>query len=411
MKLLVLLALAACEADPVDTDPDTDTGTDTGEEPACDLSALAAGEVDVDPDADTRIHPSVAFDGQGLWIAWNRPDEGGLFDVWASRIGLDGAVLVPPLQVDAGAAGNHTYPRVAVAGDTVLVAWQTDDQVSADNLTLRWARLSVEGELLDASPRVLEPVVGGAPVTGNGWMPAVAPAAGGYALAGAFALPDAPGFQVVVQPLGADGGAGAAVVAAPDAGEGQVWPAVATSAAGTLLAFEGWPAEGANRVRGGLVGAELPVLSDPSLDASGPAVAWERAEGGSPYLAFAQADGADVDVVLLGGDLAAPLSATLGVAGRLDYQPALAAGERGGLAVWLRRVSGIDHELVARPFGLQGPSLALGPEEVLPTDADVAPYPLSVAHVCEDAFAVVSVEGDNPDFAVVLRFVRTSPPE
>jgi hypothetical protein len=115
---------------------------------------------------DTQIHVFGAPDPDGVWVAWNQPDGAGLFDVWVQHLGCDGQVDVGPLQLDDG-ADNEIDPAVAVSGNRVLVAWQSDNGLGQDNLDVRW-RLLGRGpcrrhwcRTMRSCPRWWPPLAGG----------------------------------------------------------------------------------------------------------------------------------------------------------------------------------------------------------------------------------------------------------
>jgi len=91
----VTVALALLAACPL-VAPGEDAGVSDGGEASPCRDELRLGEViDLQPAApDTQIHINAAFDGRGVWITYNLPDTGGLFDVWAARLACDGSFLV-----------------------------------------------------------------------------------------------------------------------------------------------------------------------------------------------------------------------------------------------------------------------------------------------------------------------------
>ena len=105
--LMLLTPMGCSEEDtspgptpPVDagTDSASDSGSDTGGGDLC-LDQISLDTVmELDPEGpDTQIHVNATFDGEGIWVVWNRPDSSSYFDVWAQRLGCDGAPLVSPI--------------------------------------------------------------------------------------------------------------------------------------------------------------------------------------------------------------------------------------------------------------------------------------------------------------------------
>ncbi len=88
----------------LDAGPDVaplDAGPDGSTSDACADLLVTDTIFELDPDGpDTQIHVNAAFDGQGVWIVWNRPDGNNYFDVWAQRLGCDGEALVEPFRVN-----------------------------------------------------------------------------------------------------------------------------------------------------------------------------------------------------------------------------------------------------------------------------------------------------------------------
>lgn len=405
---VVLPLLCGCSTPP----PADDTARPPG---GCPSAELAAGTLEVDPNGPlTQIHPAAAWDGEGIWVAWTRPEPAGAnFDIAAARLGVDGTTLVAPFQVDGGDGQNDGSPRVAVSGERVVVAWNADDMTGVDNLEVRVRGFARDGSDLDPAPIRIVPRVEGAPQEGNGWMPALAGVPeGGFALAGAWAVDGVGTFQALLQELDAAGSpTGAARVPDLDGLESHYTPSVATGPGGArILAWESWTAEGGTVIDvASLAGDGGTILAsfEDQDDAGAPSLAWEEGEGHHPYLAWYAVDGGEYDIRLVAGDpVAQPASATLGAAGVIDHTPRVAAGGGGALVAWLRLLSGLRNELVIQEVRLVGDSLVLGEEQVLETGTDVAPYVPGLTWLCEDAWFVAWVEGENPDYVVKGRVVR-----
>ncbi len=400
------LLLLGCPKGPDDTAPDSG---DTAPVDACTIGELAEGDFLVDPDGPTtQIHPSAAWDGEGVWVAHGRPEpSSAYFDVWATRVSTVGETLVAPFQLDGGDGASETYARVAYDGSWVVVAWQSDDRSSPYNLDLELRRFRADGSELGDAPVVIEPEVEGTPQQGNGWMPALAAdPAGGFALGGAWGLDAVGTFQAVLQPLTSDGlAAGEALVPELDGEQSHYYPSVAVGPAGErLMTWEAWT----------IAGTEIHVALDGTLtsfadhdDAGLPFVSWERANDGLPYLAWHSVHGGEYDIALAGGDLVeAPVLTTLGQAGRIDHTPIVAAGQHGAVVAWMRNISGLSNELILQPVRLEGDSWTVGDERVLTTETAVAPYLPGLTWLCGDAWFVTWIEGANPDYVVKGRFLR-----
>ena len=374
-SLALLTMLLGCPKGPDDTAPDTDDSVPGVAQ--CPLDALVEGDFRIDVDGPlAQIHPSAAWDGEAVWVAYVLPEPGtSYFDIWATRVGVDGQVLVAPFQVDGGEGYSETYARVAVSDGRVVVAWQADNGTGVDNMDLGLRSFTRDGSELDAAPVMVEPMVGGTPQTANGWMPALAAdAQGGFALAGAWGLDSVSTFQAVLLELDADGAVAAdGLVPELDGEQSHYYPSVATGPGGErALAWESWTASAGTAVHVGLVdGAGVTTLASFSdHDEAGlPFVAWERAADGLPYLAYYSVEGSEYDIQLAGGELAgAPVLATLGQAGKIEHTPIIAAGEHGAVVAWMRNISGLSNQLVLQPARLDGDAWALGDELVLHRD-------------------------------------------
>ncbi len=404
--LFPVLLLLGCPKGPDDTAPDSG---DTAPAPACPTEWLEGG-FRVDPDASlTQIHASAAWDGEAVWVAYAvlEPDSAN-FDIWATRLDLQGETLVAPFQLDGGEGYNETYPRVAVSGDRVVVAWQSNNGAGQDNMDLVLRAFDVDGGNLDASPTVVEPVVNGLPQTGNGWMPSVVgDPAGGFVLGGDWALDSVSTFQAVIQDLDADGQpVGDGFVPELDGAQSHYYPSATSGPASErLLAWESWTKAGGTAIALSIDGA-LASFDDHD-DAGLPSVSWERAADGQPHLVYYAVQGSEYDLVLAGGDLAgAPVITNLGQSSKIDHTPIIAAGERGAVVAWMRNLSGLSNELVFQPVRLEDGAWTTGDELVLETATAVAPYLPGLTWLCEDLWFATWVEGDNPDYTVQGAFLR-----
>ena len=225
--LLILLFSSAC------------SGPAPGEGPGPESCADLASEGDSwAPDADGpdgQIHPRTVLAQQTLWTAWNRPDEDGSFSVWIGAHACDGEVVVAPVRLDGG-DGNATDPDLAIGEDGVFVVWQRDFPQGDFNLSVRWARVGLDGEVLAADEELVFEGPAGA-LQGQAWMARVVPAEGGWLVAAVRADPGGV-FHPVVQGLGSEGEpAGAVVVVGDPAAEGFE-PSLARTDAGPLVGWQ-----------------------------------------------------------------------------------------------------------------------------------------------------------------------------
>jgi hypothetical protein len=277
-----------------------------------------------------------------------------------------------------------------------------------DNLDVMLRGFARDGTGLDEAPTNVQPTVGGSPLTGNGWMPALAAdPTGGFLLAGAFAAPGAQAFQAVMQGLDANGvPSGAGTLPALSATDSQVNPAVAVAPDGQrLLAWETLPSHGDKLIQLSVDGG-APLSFGEGSDAGLPSLAADG--GGTVWLVWYEEQGGEYDLQVRASDLVgAPATAVLGAGSRIDSSPIVVAAEEGVLVAWARILSGIQAELVVQPLRLEGGSIVAGVEQVLDTETAVlSAYLPGLTWLCDDVWFVAWVEGSSPDYVVKGRFVH-----
>lgn len=367
----------------------------------------------LDPDGpDTQIHAAAAFDGESIWVVYNRPDALGGFDVYGVRLQCDTTWRLPPFQINT-TDHNDVDPTLAVGNGHLYVAWQTDTGTGVDNMQLLLRTFDVGGVPLMSADEMLRTTRAGQPVPGNTWMPALAPLPTGFAVAGARAVPDASGFQVFLQRLDDQG---AAVEPTLDASfapaSSQTYPALAAAPDGALLLayLQADPPDFTDRAvltrfaAGASTPAPLPPIPAAGRDA-GDAAAVALGPGGETYVAFSDPDAGQVVLAEAASNGA---EAVLGEAGR-SFSPALAAAPGGGAVAYYQNVSGIQNQLWALRFTHSTWGFQLG-SPVQVTLEMVAPYPPTIAHVTQDVYFLAWSQGDSPDFRLMGAFVRLPTP-
>jgi hypothetical protein len=359
---------------------------------------------------DTQINGAAAFDGGGIWVTYNRRDvDGGSgFDVFATRIGCDGAVLVEPFLVNEAVAFNETDPAVAVSGDTVMFAWQSESGVAPINLSVWYRSYFTDGTPRMAQDRILDFDPGDPAAGPRAWMPALAGTDEGFALAAAAAPEGYSGFQTWLQDLDRDGDATApGLYLLPDPDHSQVWPSLGASAGGALrIAWERQHVEDpsvlqtvtrdADGVSAAVVLAD--AVGGPSLSRdTGAAVTWiatgyAAAAGQSVALFAAETTGEGPELHVLEND------------GALDHTPVLASGAAINAVAWCRNLGGLKNDLLVRAFVTDGtaPAWVGAPRTVNPVPA--GPYPSALVALPGGFFAVWS-DGDGPDYRLKGRFI------
>jgi hypothetical protein len=308
---------------------------------------------------DTQIHVFGAPDPDGVWVAWNQPDGAGLFDVWVQHLGCDGQVDVGPLQLDDG-ADNEIDPAVAVSGNRVLVAWQSDNGLGQDNLDVRWRLLGREG--------VLGPVQE-ALVPHNALMPKVVATSGGWRLAAVHAREAV--FEVFTLELDPEGlPVGEAVDVEADPGSGETWPALTEE-------HLAWEVDGQVVLEGTVLGdGHAPSISGRWVGWSDDAGdLWTNRIGGAP-------------VRLRGGD-------------NVQHSLSLVGLSEGGLVGWMVNEGGLANRVVVGRFDEAGELL----DQVDLGTETAAPYGLQLAQVTDSVVFVGWSEGTSPDFRAMGAFV------
>jgi len=372
----MLILLLACLNS---TNKTNDTDSDGPPVPDCDAAAFD-GVLPLDPDGpDTQIHIASAFDGERIWMAWNRPSPSGAFQVFVSAMDCDGTVQVAPFRVDTGPE-NQLDPALAVNGDRVLVAWQSDNSNFPDNLDLRYRVL----DRVDGAPvnEVIElaPTRAGQLFTGNLWMASVAADGDGWVLAGTAGVDG--GFRAFLVELDADGMTlGDLIEPLPDPSITQQVPQVVVDSEGTAhLVFLGsGEVDEAYYSEDGGPAVSMGEGSFPSIGAQGRFIGFSR-QGAVWFgpLGSPQAVGPDGNAVAVG-----------------------AAGA-GGFVGWYKNVSGFANEIKIARFdasGVVGARLDLGTQTA-------APYGWNLTPISESLVFVAWQEGESPAFRTYGKFIR-----
>ncbi len=406
---------AGLDAGPDGSLPDagSDAGPDGGLGDAC-ADLLVTGTIfELDPDGpDTQIHVNAAFDGDGVWVVWNRPDGNNYFDVWAQRLGCDGLPKVAPFRVNT-TDHNEIDPAVAVADGNVYMVWQADNNTGVNNMDILLRTYGVDGTPIMAADAIVETTYDGTPVTGNVMSPGVTALPGGtFAVSGVRGLDVAPAWQVFAQRLNADGSlVQEALSPIIEPAATHLYPALAARPDGTLhLAYT--RAEGTDEHIYHTAFAADATTPDPDppveaiAGAEGTGAALASSPGGDVvYLAFG--DGSDI--VLTTTDAAggpSPVITNDGVG--LAHSPVIATREGGGAMVYYSNVGGLNNELYATAFAYDGTSITLS-DGVLILPQTVPPYQASITHITGDVYFIAWSGGANPDYRISGTYVELTP--
>ncbi len=384
---LLPLALFAAACSSTGSTPSTaseDGGTDAA--PAVGCTAISETPVEIDPSGpDGQIHAYAVPTADGFFVVYNRPAEGSTsqsFAVYATKLGCDGKVLVPPVRVSEG-DDNQIDPSAAWDGKNLVVVWSADTGKSPVNLELRTRSLDATGKPL-SGVRTASLSRKGKPNIGNAWMPEVVPGADGAWLVGAWGHDEAPAFQAFVQKLDAQGAlTGEAEDVALSPSTTQSSPAVAIDAQKrTVLAWAEEPNEGndppSTWVREG-------TAAPRKLVEGGGAPSLSSADSGT----WLSAKGA---VHRLGTETRATLPATYA-------QPAVAADRTGAvvLAYTAAQSRAPLRALRVSDSGTLGTEIDLG----IPS---AAAYPLHLARVSDGVFLFAYQEGAGTKLRAKARF-------
>jgi hypothetical protein len=165
--------------------------------------SFSAASWEVDPEGEEgQIHPRSLRVEDTLWTAYNRPDGDANFGVFVAVRSCDGSLLAGPKRLDDG-LGNATDPDLVASAGGVLVAWQTDDQGTPWNLSVRTALLDLDGHIVREDERLLM-TEDGEDWQGNAWMARLAADSGGYFLTMSRANEATVQFGVALQRLDQD---------------------------------------------------------------------------------------------------------------------------------------------------------------------------------------------------------------
>ena len=381
------------------------SGADAGP-PRCEALTESGAVFEIAPELPTtQIHASVAFDGEAIWLAFNLPEEGdtGLFDVLAMRLGCDGAVVTPVFQVNTTVAPNDADPSVAVSGERVIVAWHSDDSTLEHNLDIRYRVFELDGTPVLADDLVLETTRSGTAVAGNALAPRViARAGGGFWLAGMRGIEEAPGFQIFVQAIAADGTLDGEALDFIEPEATQSNPDLAEEGDDLVV---GWTRTDSItdrsyiRLAGAASGMDL--FSD--LPPAGtPAIAID----GTRRYAAAQASitATDPDIYLVSLDAPAERVRT-GARGRIDHSPVISLAETGGALAWYQNVRGLENDLVVAAIDGTTSPPTIGDPILVSTDHPAAPYGVAVTRVAPSVWFFAWSSGTSPDLRLYGRFV------
>jgi len=406
--------------------PEEDVESELSPEPTpaeipfdCTDSAAAGTLIDIDPQGpDTQIHGAVALDGEGLWVVYNLPDDNNYFDVFATRIGCDGKTIVAPFKVNT-TDYNDIDPALAVSGDRLLIAWQSDNSQFPRNLDVYYRIFDVNGSPVMTEDARLVMQKNGAAADFNAWMPqVVAQPNDGFAIVGSWAPDNLTVWQAFMQRIDRDGALdGDAFEVNSNVLDSQVYPCAASLPDGaTYTAWTRERVEGEDIAQHALIpygdnkptGAALDAVDD--ISSTSPALAADPETEGRVYLAFMAGDESHSSIYLknVSGISEAGAPAVFGASNEYSHTPGAAVGPEGGALVWYRLISGIRNDVMAQRFSVDGSSLTVQGSALQANDEGEfgAPYAPAIAHVKDNIYLVVWSQGTSPAFRLMGRFLE-----
>jgi hypothetical protein len=116
---------------------------------AVDGSLLDPDGVAISTASYDQRFPAISFDGTNCLVVWEDERNGGSWDIYGTRVAVDGSVVDPSGFAVCTVIADQYYPAVAFDGNDYLVVWH-DFRASAD-ADIYGARVAVDGSLLDPS--------------------------------------------------------------------------------------------------------------------------------------------------------------------------------------------------------------------------------------------------------------------
>ena len=372
--LLSLLLLLGC------TPKNGDSGLVDSNISSCLTDGTPTEPFELFPDLPTtQIHADIAFDGQLIWTVFNLPNNESDFDVYLGAIDCTGTVAVEPQQILNIPGLNQTTPRIAISEDNILIAAQSDNGSSANNLSIHLYVQHRDGTLI--SEREWTPTINDTDL-GNRWLPSISGDSDGFWLAAAAA--NGTHFQTAVQRLNSNG-----EDVSPPFWVGPNTYAVFPNIDGTPTEFvAAWESgdDSVQWVKGSVNGGDADYTEQ--SNSSSPKVLWN---GGNPTV-FA--------------NRRTPLAVTmndaqLSLLGNSHF-PNAAVGSTHTFIGYFKIQSGSANDVYISTLRDEN----IGEQDILiENNSPAAPYRPAVTHVGEDSFLMVWSGGQNPNFMLTGQFV------
>jgi len=433
---LAIALLAGCSDPPRSHDDDADVGVNNGGDDqdvgdsGGDADASLPDETHVcldhvdptalfQPVADgplTQIHAALAVAPDGIWMTYNIPADDGssLFDVWATEFGCDGTTLIPPFKVNTTVGRNDVDPTLAIHGDTAMILWPSDDQLSVHNLQAYFRTYALDGTPRMADNAHLSTTYDGEPVDATIFMTDLAAVGDSdFVVVGARGIDAAPTFQVFGQRLNADGGSiGPTFDVFWSPGTSELNPTVTGSSDGRIYVAWDESTDDSDTLHHTLIepaGDGVTVQpAQPVVNAPAGTGSYTVGPDGAVTLAYTGFEVGDQQVILRDGGALGPTSQSvaLGKAGKVDHSPTVAATAGGGAVAWFQNISGIRNDVYVQSFKRRETGgFEVGSVRKIATESPAPPYPIAFEHVAQDLYVIAWSEGSSPNFVIRAQYL------
>lgn len=409
MALACVLATTACGIDGLlgIDEPDAGAASDAGtgkqppdseawKAPECETSIKRNVTFSFGDGGRSQYGPALAFDGR-LYASWSQPPadpENSMFDVRARVVGCDLVALSEPVTLNDDVDLNHTSARIVATSKGALVAWSATGGARPFPAT----KVRAIDRAGAASGDEQTPLSSDA-----AWMPDVALLPNGnVALALAHGIDETP-FRATLLELDPHGGVVGEERATATTGHSN--PAVATTPNDIHLVWQrdvdvNGSAIDAAVVTGSGVGATSALTAGRVGDY--PRASGWLGEDGRAWTVFGSTLENVSSIVLR--ELGGSLQTELGVGGKINLAPVVAATADGGAVSWVT-VAGGARSLMAQRFRVGASGLGTSNPVTIPTGA-VYQHASSIVHLSGDDFAIAWSEGAHPNVELKLRIVE-----
>jgi hypothetical protein len=370
-----------------------------------------------------QYYSRTAFDGDSVWIVYNRPESPAVRDeaLFIARLGCDGSVRLAPTMIGQGAGFRDLAPSIAVGPEHIYVAYNAEERVNnTQRIMLRVLRK--DGSPVTPAPVEVTPTNGaGQPISTLVWEPDIAalPSGTGALIVASAAVGSDATFQIAAQRVDLTNARdGEGFVVYEEKGVEQHYPALHISPTGlaTVAWTRGSPFDAANArvvtttIAPGATSAPAPGPANPGSNKDNQlcALSKEVLPGGKVFLAFQTDQSSAADLGLREVTPGAPLRlVTMGSTSKLDLRPTVSVGPTTGVVGWLRaNTSPVSNLLILQPFD-HATGLAKGAERTIQTATPVRPpFGPGITHVTGSTFFVTWSEGaTTPTARVKGRFI------